>query len=432
MTARHNQSRLLRRVAAALSGAAVAASLGAVAYAGRALFVTPSARVPTYEVAKVDFVHEVSAEGNLRAVRSIPLAVPSGSSGGPLKIAWTVPDGAVVKQGDVVVRFEPTEFEKRLLDGRDDRATAEAKLEKERELILAASRGRERSAALSQLELEKAREFQAKDPEIFSRNQIIESGIDEELGAARLEHARAAKSIEASLSKKRVAEVMVERRRAELLIEQAERGLRSLELSAPRDGTLLFSRDWRGNVLRVGDSAWPGSTLASIPLPEQMEAEVFVLEADAGGLAVGKPARVVIDAQPEVTHAATITRIDTLAKQPIREVPTRYFGVVLSFERTDTAVMKPGARVRATLVLDRREALVVPRHAVFEKDGEVRVYRQSGDRFEPVPVKLGASTPGRVVIDAGLAAGDHIALVDPARERAKAAAAQQKPGSEKP
>src|SRR5690606_25763073 len=124
----------------------------------------------------------------LRASRSIVIGVPPGVPS-PLKIAWTSPDGSAVRKGEVVVRFEPTDFEKRLLDGEADRASAQAKAEKERGLAALAQRKRERSAALSALELLEVRKFQATDPEIFSRNQIIESGIDEQLSAARRDYA---------------------------------------------------------------------------------------------------------------------------------------------------------------------------------------------------------------------------------------------------
>jgi multidrug efflux pump subunit AcrA (membrane-fusion protein) len=41
------------------------------------------------------------------------------------------------------------------------------------------------------------------------------------------------------------------------------------------------------------------------------------------------------------------------------------------------------------------------------------VYRLQGEHFQAVPVELGATTPGRVVISSGLDAGDQIALADP-------------------
>src|SRR5690606_31846054 len=109
----------------------------------------------------------------------------------------------------------------------------------------------------------------------------------------------------------------------------------------------------------VGDSVWEGKSIATLPVFGEMEAEVFVLEADAGGLKVGKPARVVLEAHPERVYPATIASIDTLAKQPRNGVPTQYFGLVLRFEKTEPELMKPGGRVQAMLVLDRQTALSV-------------------------------------------------------------------------
>jgi RND family efflux transporter MFP subunit len=399
-----------RRVFVKLGVAAGVAVLALVVYRLPRLSSEPE--VPMYDVEESTFVHEVSAEGNLRASRSIAIGVPAGVPS-PLKIAWASPDGSAVRKGEVVVRFEPTEFEKRLLDGQDDQASAQAKADKERGLAALAQRTRERSAALSALELEKAREFQARDPEIFSRNQIIESGIDEELSAARRDYADEAQRIEASVSRNKIEQIAVEQRQAELAITRANKGLSSLELRAPEDGVILFERDWLGQVMKVGDSVWEGKTIASLPVLAEMEAEVFVLEADAGGLKVGKPARVVLESHADQVFPATIASIDTLAKRPKNGVPTQYFGLVLAFERTEPARMKPGGRVKATLVLDSQKALSVPRHAVFEREGKSVVYRWQEGRFQPVPVQLGATTPGRVVIAAGLNAGDRIALADP-------------------
>lgn len=386
------------------------AALALVAYRLPRLSSEPE--VPMYEVELTTFVHEVSAEGNLRAKRSIGIGVPSGVPS-PMKIAWTSPDGSAVRKGEVVVRFEPTDFEKRLLDGQADQASALAKVERERGLAALSRRSRDRSAQLSTLELDKAREFQARDPEIFSRNQIIESGIDQELSAARRDYADEARRIEASLSKTKVEQIAVEQRQAEMNIARANKGLSNLELRAPEDGVILFERDWMGNQAKVGDSVWEGKTIASLPVLGEMEAEVFVLEADAGGLKVGKPARVVLESHTEQVYAATIASIDTLAKRPRSAVPTQYFGLVLAFEKTLSDVMKPGGRVKATLVLDSQEALSVPRHAVFERDGKSVVYRWESGHFQVVPVQLGATTPGRVVVTSGLNAGDHIALADP-------------------
>jgi HlyD family secretion protein len=360
------------------------------------------------------FVQEVGADGHLRAVKSAPLTVPV-ATGMPLKIAWTEPDGTRVEPGQVVVRFEPTDFEKRLKDGQADRATAEARLEKEHTLVDSLQRGRARTAQLSRVELEKAREFQNKDPEIFSRNQIIESEIDEQLSSARDQHAGATLKIESSLSRNKLEMISIERKKAQLVVDQAQKGLDSLELKAPHAGILVFEPNWQGILPAVGDSVWPGQKLASLPLLDEMEAEVFVLEADAGGLKLGKTARVFVESHAEALYTGTIKRVDTLAKRPVRDVPVQYFGVTLELDHTDPASMKPGARVHASLLLESREALVLPRQAVFDDRGQPLVYRWRGAEFEPVKVTLGPSSLGRVVIEEGLNEGDEIALVDPSR-----------------
>jgi RND family efflux transporter MFP subunit len=381
--------------------------------AARGYFQRHLARsVPTYGVHKVPFVRRVTAEGNLRAVNADPVAAPP-LTDGPLKIAWMAPDGSAVKKGDVVVRFDPTEFERKLKDGQSDRATAEAKIEKERTDTGALLRDRSRTAELSQAELDKTRKFPSKDTLIFSRNQIIESEVDEKLAADRKSHAERAQTLEGRLSQSKIDLLRLEESKAEIAMAHAQKGLSSMAVTAAHDGIIVFEPDWSGNLPKVGDTVWAGQRIASLPLLDEMEVEAYVLEADAGGLAAGVPATVVLEAAPGTVYKATIKEVDSLAKPRIRDVPINYFAVTLALERTDKDTMKPGQRVGVTLMLDQQEALAVPRQAVFEKEGRKIVYL--GAAFEETRVELGASSPGLVVVERGLHEGDTIALRDPTR-----------------
>ncbi len=127
-------------------------------------------------------------------------------------------------------------------------------------------------------------------------------------------------------------------------------------------------RGWRGNPPQPGDTIWPGQPIAEIPELARMQAEVFVLEADAGGLAADQPARVTIEARGGVEIAGQVERVDKVAKPRVRNVPVQYFGATLSLAATDAATMKPGQRVVARVeVVALPRALVVPRTAVFEE-----------------------------------------------------------------
>src|SRR5438477_12880178 len=79
--------------------------------------------IPTVRVAGAPFVRRVSAEGNLKAVKATPLTAPR-SAPGALKIAWIADDGSLLRKDDVVVRFDPTDFERELMGGNEDHTTA--------------------------------------------------------------------------------------------------------------------------------------------------------------------------------------------------------------------------------------------------------------------------------------------------------------------
>lgn len=375
-----------------------------------------SPSVTTYQVGKQKFTRRVTAEGNLRAVKATRLSAPRGSGGwGAMKIAWLAADGTYVKKGDPVVKFDPSEPEKQLRDGEADLDAADAKLAAETVKSREKIKQRESDAVLAQDELEQQKKFQNKDEEIFSRNQIIESQIDEGLAQAKEQHAQDAKRVEKHLSQSNAAVLAVERQKAQLAISHAKAELAEMEIDAPNDGIFVLRRSWRGELPKLGDSVWPGQDIAEIPLLDAMEAEVFVLEVDGTGLAEKQPAEIVIEARPDKTYAGKVRLVEKLAQPRQEGSPVQYFEVVVELDKTDREAMKPGQRVRATIVLDQEDAIVVPRQAVFERDSKSVVYKQTPKGFEPVVVELGPATSGRVVIKTGLAAGDVIALRDPTR-----------------
>lgn len=370
--------------------------------------------VATEVVEDAPFVRRVPADGHLKAVESTPVSMSGRALRRPLTIAWLVADGARVAAGDVVVRFDPTDLEEERDRGLSERSITERKIDKaeiERQGDLT---NLDRDVDQSRRELDNAEQFQAVDSQLYSRMEIVESEIDTDLAHQKMAHAEASKQIQDAQSRTDLELLEISRKQAELKIRQAQDGLDGLVLTAPRAGIVVFERDWRGNRVRVGDMVWPGTPIASIPDLTRMEAEIFVLEADAGGLAPGQQATVVLEAHPERTLAATVRQVDPIAQQRLRNVPVQYFRAVLELAETDPQTMKPGARVRAEILLDQLEAAItVPRQAVVARNGDDVVFRWAGARFEPVAVELGPSSLGRVVVTAGLAAGDRIALVDP-------------------
>ncbi len=356
-----------RRIAIGVSAAFLLLVVVIVAaFRGRAA----ADEIPTFRVEAAPFSRRVTADGTLKAVNATPVSTPS-EARRALKIAWIANDGALVKKGDVIVRFDPTEFANELLTGNEERATAANKLTKASTDASTTRVNLVRDAHQAQTELEKAQKFKFDDAEIFSRYQRIESEVDGDLASEKKSHAEDVLTVRESLARTERDLIGIEDHKAILRVRNAEAGLKSLEILSPNDGILILQRDWRGELPRIGSTLWAGSPIAEIPVIDAMKAEVFVLEADAAGLGTDQKATVWLESHPETKYSGKVTQFDKLARPRMRGVPVQYFGVTVTLDRTDTKVMKPGTRVRAVLEMENlASAFAIPRQALFEKDGK--------------------------------------------------------------
>jgi multidrug efflux pump subunit AcrA (membrane-fusion protein) len=93
----------------------------------------------------------------------------------------------------------------------------------------------------------------------------------------------------------------------------------------------------------------------------------------------------------------------------------KYFQTIVSLDRTDPKLMKPGVKLKATIrASELKNAIVIPRSAIVKKDASFIAYVQKGpNQFEPVPVKLGQGDLIQAVVTEGLQLGQVLALNPP-------------------
>ncbi len=410
----------MSRRSAAVAGLAVLIALwiatGLLPGGGRGASLS-AAGIPLFRVERRPYTRTVTAEGFLRAVRATPISIPADLPGFQ-RIVWIAPEGEPVRKGDVILRFDSGQAERALVDGKDDldvaglkiRQTEEEKRTERENLLL--------DAELAERELEQVTEFGARDAAVYSRHEVIDSEIDEEL--ARGEAANARRRSERVLEEARtqLELLAIEKAEAESKLRRARQGLATLEVRAPHDG-LFVTRDWdSGNKVVPGIDVWPGWPVGEIPDPERMQAKVYVLEADASGLRAGCRATLVVEAHSGREYRARVERVEALAKRRDWRSPVQYFEAILAPDETDIGTMKPGQSVRAEIVLEEvPAALAVPPQAIRREAGRTLAFRREGPRLVPVEVRLGPASPCGVVVEQGLKEGDEIALRDPRRRR---------------
>lgn len=331
-----------------------------------------------------------------------------------MKIGWIADDQTFVHKGDVVIRFDPTDFETSLLRGTTAQEKASNKATRNEVDRSAGSHNLDRDAAQAQRELELAQQRRLEDADIYSRYQRVETEIDRTFAQQKRDYSRAVRSIKDNVAGADAALIGIERRKADFDVDQAKRALNALVVTAPHDGVIVLKRDWRGDLPTAGSTCWPGMPLGDMPKPGGMKAVLFVLEADAGGITNGDPAIVTVESAPGKPVSATVAQMSKVAKPRFREVPVQYFEVTLKLAQANGITLKPGARARATITLAaQKDVIAVPRQAVFASGGEQVVYVRRGGRFVAQPVTLGSSTAGRIIVTNGLKDGDELALRDP-------------------
>ncbi|PYT08423.1 MAG: hypothetical protein DMF49_05290 [Acidobacteria bacterium] len=346
--------------------------------------------------------------GELRAVRSLDLATPR-SEAWQVQIKWLAEDGLVVREGDRVVEFDNSaivqgieEKKLKLIQSQIDLASREAALAAERE---------EKKHALesARIAAEKARIEASVPAELREMHDWQEKQMALRRAEAAEQKARLELEVFEVSAKSDLEVLRIAGEKAAREIESAERTLGSLSLMAPRTGILVVAENWREErKFQVGDAAWPGLTVASIPDLSQMEVIGQLSEVDDGRIEAGMQARCVLDTYPDKLFSGKVEEVAAVADVPGYRTKGG-FRARISLERSDPALMRPGMSVRVE-VLRRRwdHALTLPRHAVSLKDGKAWVRRAGASK--PVEIKVAACTPADCIIEAGLSEGERVAI----------------------
>jgi HlyD family secretion protein len=384
--------------------------------------------IPTARVTRGEVEVTVHTTGDLRPARTAMLVAPPVS--GTLQIVYLANTGAMVEEGEVVVEFDPTEQEYNLEQARFDLLAAEQEITKMRADAAV-------QAAQDQVALLRAR-FDVRRAELeVTRNELL-SAIDGKKNELNLEEARRRleqleQDIASRAASDRAALAVVEERRnkARLSMMQAQQNIDNMKVKSPLRGlvSLKENTDASGGVFftgmvlpeyRAGDLVWPGRTLAEVLEVEKMEIQAQVAEADRSNLNPGQPVEVKVNAVPEKKLAGRVKSVSSIASR------RGFFGgdaqrrFDATFELTELhPELRPGLSTEITILGERlKNALHLPRQALFEKDGKQVVYVRSGKGFEVREVKVKHRTEALVVVE-GLEENTEVALVNPEADARK-------------
>jgi HlyD family secretion protein len=267
------------------------------------LFATDASPLLTMDALK----NHVRATGTIRAVHSVLVQVPRiEGQGGNITLARLVPNGVIVKNGDLLAEFDRTNEQKLLRDAQakfdDLKHQVEQKIAEHKNNV------EKRASDLQQAEAD------LKKAEIEIRKGPILSNIDQQKNQVKLDDAKAhVASLKLSSQSHDTAEAAeirileLQRDRQSVAVDRQHTNLAKLSLHAPLNGMVALENTYRNESMghaEEGDQLWGGSPLLRLFDPTDMEVELSVGEPDGAVLVPGTTAIVHLDAFPQLTFTA--------------------------------------------------------------------------------------------------------------------------------
>jgi len=376
--------------------------------------------------AQRDAVIELIENGMLEAESATHIAAPNVN--GERKLIDIVPEGTIVKKGDILAKFDTARLEEALETLEHSGLLARRKdIEMESEIKIADLK------AANQTSVENA-----KLAELTFKTMAYAAKLDRDAAEARLNNARNEIKVAANRVKQEENRRDVQLRQQDDLIAEKDRkvaetkqAIEDFTVHAPEDGIVVYPPIKISGLTRkaqTGDMLYKSQIFLIIPNLFKMTAQLEIAEEDIRRVKAGQEASLVLEAFKDAHFTGEVYNIAPLAHVKENNEFIKVFTVGVRIRERDLDRLRPGMNARVTLRLaEYKNAWTIPVQAVVDAEGGgFSVYVEKDGEIRPVPVEVTDSgrdvavlaTPleRRVVIpDSGLR--DYLA--DPARASLK-------------
>lgn len=414
-----------RRVIVAISAVVLLIAGIAISRASRKSALSNSTdEIPVAIVKRGELDLRVYTTGELQAKNSVTLSAPP-VAGASLQITHLLHTGAVVKKGDVVIEFDPTEQHYVLEQSRSELHQAEQD-------ILKAKSDAAVQKAQDDVALLKAR-FDVRQAELEVQKNELVSSIDAQKNKLALQQARRALAeLEQDIKSHGTTgqtgiDLAQEKwKKAQLSMDVAQQNIEKMRVTATTDGLVSIEKNMTGDFFfsgmaipdfHEGDQVQPGTGIARVIVSSEMQLSAKVSELERANITIAQPAQIEFDALPGRTFHGTVKSAGGMVQRAFWETAsTSKFDLAIQLTDSDPA-LRPGLTAQIVILgAKHANTLYVPRLAVFQKDGKQTVYLKKATGFEQLQVKVGAQNESRTAVE-GLKEGDMVALIDPTAPR---------------
>jgi multidrug efflux pump subunit AcrA (membrane-fusion protein) len=370
----------------------------------------------TTPVKQGTFKVDVTTTGELRARKFVQVQGPGNAQTVQVyqsKISSLVPEGTVVKEGDLIAELDRAPVATKFNDVSLSLQKAQAEFttaQLDSALNLAIAREDVRNAEFA-LEERKLAKEQAQYEAPTIRRQ---AEIDHEKAQRALEQAKRNLDTKTKQAVAKMSSVGADLGRQQNQLKAIQEVMASFTIKAPSPGMVIYLREWNGKKKGVGSqwNAWENA-VATLPDLTQMESQTYVNEVDVRKLSVGQSAVISLDADPSKRLMGKVTSIANIGEQRPNQ-DSKVFEVKIEISQADTT-LRPGMTTsNAIETASFTNVLSVPLEAVVTEAGFSYVYKRDGRGVVKQMIETGAINDNEIVVKNGLVTDDRVLLTPPA------------------
>lgn len=339
------------------------------------------------EVTTGDLTVDLVDNGVLEAETAINIAAPNVNY--ERKLIDLVPEGTIVKKGNVLAKFDTAQLEERLEQLKHTGLGAEMQDAK----IAAEIKLADLKAALQ------TSKENAKLAELQFKTMAYSAQLERDAAQARLNNARNDIKVAENRIKQEENRRDVQLRQIQERIDQnkekiteVEEAIKAFTVTAPEDGIVVYpviKVSGLSRKVQTGDMLYKSQIFLIIPNLFKMTAQLEISEEEIRKVKLGQKAELSVEAFKNVKFTGEVYRVDPLAHVKENNEFIKVFTVGVRIKERDIERLRPGMNARVTILMSSYTKVpLLPVDAVVRDGDRAAVYAVRGEKITLEPVEV--------------------------------------------
>jgi HlyD family secretion protein len=367
----------------------------------------------TKKVEKGTFEIYVSATGELSAKNSEEIKGPTGLRNAQIwqvTIMDMVDEGTILKAGDYVATLDRTDLETKLKDAQSEIDKIQTQLEQAKIDTAIELRGIRDNVVNLHFSMED-KKLEVEQSIYEPKNTIHRAEIELEKAARDLEQLKKKYELTQTKSKAQISEILTSLRQQQNKLDQFTELSSQFTVKAPKDGMVIYSRNWRGKTGPGSQIDTWNAVVAELPDLSIMNSKTYVNEVDISKVQKGQEVQVKVDAFPDKEYSGTVIQVANVGEQ-LRGYDSKVFEVSVQINEMDSVLRPVMTTSNKIKTYTYQDVLHIPIEALFNDSLSYVFLKQKGGMVKK-EVIAGETNDDEIIIENGLAENDEVLLTIP-------------------